>query len=443
MSVVARHQVPQFHFPEPITTTTSNGARIFMVPMETAKTVSVAVFAQEGYSTEPASGLAALTASMLPRGTRYRNEFEFVSAIDRLGATLQPINASRKLGVTIVGLPEHTEQHIGLLAECILEPAFDPTEFDKARTQLLASFPLFLAQSSYRARRIFSKLRYPNHPFSRPTNGTPASVAAIDCEQIRQWYSTILQSSKWHILMIGAFDAQTVGLLLERSFAPLGFSQIQPIPAPADPPPAIGVGQGIMTDQVELRLGVPALPYTSSDYAATLLVSTAFAGHFRSRINLLVREHEGLTYGAYGGLTASKQTGTFVLSTSTTPENFPRMIELLREQWQKLATEPFRDDELLAARQYLYSTFWQSIETPDGIASIAIELALNELPNDYYGQLLARLDQLTPSQLLPVQQSIFSPSRLLIAAVGERQPLEMMLSPYGTPQHVLLEEEQQ
>jgi len=443
MTTGPRRQVPQFRFPEPIITTTTSGARILMVPMESATTVSLAVFAREGYSTEPIGGLASITASLLVKGTQHHSEEEFARTVDRLGASVHTLSSSKQLGVSIVGLPEHTRQLIALVAECILEPAFDSTELEKTKTKVLASFPLMLSQSSYRARRIFSILRFPEHPLSRPSNGTPSSVASIEREHIEQWYHQILRSSCWHVLMIGAFDPEDVRAQLVQSFAPLGDhmpSQLPPIP---DPPPAIGVGQGLMTDQVELRLGMPAVPYISSDYPAAVLVSTAFAGHFRSRINLLVREHEGLTYGAYGGMSAGKHAGTFVLSTSTTPANLSRMMDLLLHAWERLATEPFTDQELHAARQFLYGTFWQSIETPDSIASIAIELALNDLPSNFYEQLLARLEQLTPSELLPVQQTIFAPERLIVAAVGERDHLQQELARFGTPRHVVLAEEQQ
>jgi len=443
MTKVPRLEVPQFHFPEPISIATHNGAGILLVPMKTATTISLAVVAREGYSTEPIGGLAALTASLLVCGTRQRSEADFVRAIDRLGATIQPLMSAQKIGIEIVGLPEHLAELVALGAECILEPAFDPTEFEKAKTRLLSSFPLALSQSGYRAERIFSKLRFPNHPLSRPRNGTPTSVASIECDQVRQWYQAILREGKWHVLMIGAFDPATASELLVRSFATLGAgTRQQPTIAP-DPPSAVGIGQGLLTEQVELRLGVPTLPYTSDGYPAALLASTAFAGHFRSRINLLVREQQGLTYGAFGNLTAGKHTGTFILSTSTTPANLPLMMTLLLEQWQRLATEPFTEDEIHAARQFLYSSFWRSIETPDAIGSIAITLALDDLPPDYYTRLLTTLERLEPSHLLSVQEQVFAPARLLIAAVGSLEHLQEVMARYGTPQHVLLEEEQQ
>jgi predicted Zn-dependent peptidase len=198
-----------------------------------------------------------------------------------------------------------------------------------------------------------------------------------------------------------------------------------------------------MTDQVELRLGHPAPSLTSDDYAATILIATAFAGHFRSRINMLVREQEGLTYGAYGGVTAGKDHGTFILSTSTTPENLPRMLSLLYAEWDRLVQEPLREDELHQARQSLYNNFWRSIETPDGTAAIALDLAINDLPADYYTRLLAEIDQLDPAALLAVQQRVFDPSRMLTAAVGELDVIARALAPYGSPHHIVLEEEQQ
>ncbi|MCX7930645.1 MAG: insulinase family protein [Chlorobi bacterium] len=441
---VPRLEAPNFYFPEAISAHTPAGARILLVPMATAMTVSIGVFVREGTATEPISGMSSVVAAMLPRGTQKRTHREFTSAIDRLGATVQTNAARRSIGITITGLPDHWIQLIELAAECITAPAFAADEFDKVRQQTLASFPLLLADSSYRARRIFHKLRYPNHPASRPLNGTPASIASLQRDDVAAWYNQLIRSSAWTILMIGNFDADAVRQLVASHFSQLGSTaEQQQLPQPPEPPSAIGIGQSILTEQVELRLGHSAVGYTSADYPAALLVATAFAGHFRSRVNMILRERQGLTYGAFGVLSASKRAGTFAVSTSTTPDNVSRAIELLRTEWQRLASAPLTNDEIHQARQYLFGSFWRSVETPDAIAAMAIDLALNDLPTNFYNQLLTTIDALDASALASIQQRVFDPARLIIAAVGDLERLFSDLSPLGKPEHVLLEEEQQ
>lgn len=443
VSKAFRLEIPSFRFPEPIVTATSRGARIVLVPMPTATTVSIGVFVREGTATEPVSGMTTLAAAMLTRGTSRRSEAELATAIDVLGASQQTSTSLTNFGMGIVGLPDHVERLIELLAECILEPAFDADEFERVRQQKLSSFPLVLADSSYRARRIFQKLRYGDHPASRPPNGTPTIIAAIELDALRSWYERLLDSSGWLILMIGRFDAERICAAVQQRFERLGRETKEAIPPPPEPPPAIGIGRGLFTEQVELRVGHSAVPYTSDDYAAALLISTAFAGHFRSRINFVLREREGLTYGAFGGLTATKRSGTFAIATSTTPDNVPRAMELLRSEWHRLASEPLTEDELHQARQYLFGSFWRSVETPDAIAAMAIELVLHDLPSDFYDRLLARIGTLATTDLLPVQQRVFDPRRLIVAAVGDVERLRGDLVPLGELREVFLEEEQQ
>ncbi|MCS6999649.1 MAG: pitrilysin family protein [Bacteroidota bacterium] len=443
MQAVPRLDAPSYRFPEPTVTTTSRGARILLLPMPTATTVTIGAMVTEGSATEPELGMAHVVAALLSRGTRRRSEAEFVAAIDRLGASYNATATRRSISACIVGLPEHLPQLVELLAESILEPAFDEAELEKVRTFTLASFPVLLADASYRARRIFQKLRYPGHPYGRPPQGTPATVARISATAIRQWYDHLRTRCGWRIIVIGAFTPDKITAQLEQQFGALCDAPRTTLPPPSEPSPAIGIGQSVLTEQVELRLGHGTVPYTSPDYAATLLIATAFAGHFRSRVNLLLREQEGLTYGAYGMLMASKSSGTFSVATSTTPPNVSRAMDLLLEQWRRLAIEPFSEEELHHARQYLFGNFWRSVETPDAVASIAIELALNDLPPDFYTHLFRTMATLTPDDLLPVQQRVFDPAQLLVAAVGDQDMLAHTLAAYGTPVPVLLEEEQQ
>lgn len=438
-----QREILSFRFPEPIQRVTARGSRIFVLPMQQATTISIGAYALIDPAAVPIAGLAHLTATMLSRGTRHRSERQFATRVDVLGASFQAGSTHRSIGAEITGLPETADELIALLAESLSEPRFDPAEFEKAKQQHLASFPIRLADSAYRVRRIFQKLRFPGHSYSASLYGWPSSVAQITIEDVRQWYQALVEGQPWRILATGALDPVRGTAALEQSFAAIGGSGDATISPPPSPPAAIGIGQGVMTDQVELRLGHPAPSLTSDDYAATILIATAFAGHFRSRINMLVREQEGLTYGAYGGVTAGKDHGTFILSTSTTPENLPRMLSLLYAEWDRLVQEPLREDELHQARQSLYNNFWRSIETPDGTAAIALDLAINDLPADYYTRLLAEIDQLDPAALLAVQQRVFDPSRMLTAAVGELDVIARALAPYGSPHHIVLEEEQQ
>lgn len=443
MTTSHRIEIPSFQFPAPLRTWISRGVELLALPMKEATTVSISAHARRGKASEPIAGLATLTADMLTRGTRHRSEAAFAHAVDILGATHRASASMRTIGASIIGLPEHVTELIALLAESLLEPAFTDDEFKKVKLQTLSAFPLLLASSSYRAERLFRKLRFPNHPLSNPPQGTPSSIATIKCEDIRSWYHTI-GNSQWRVIVVGAFDPDDVLPQLERYFSQLGATECDDdLPPFPSPPHSIGIGESLLREQVELRLGHEAPPYTNDQYAAAWLIATAFAGHFRSRVNMLLRENEGMTYGALGSIRAGKQAGTFSVATSTTPNNLARTINLLIAEWKRLAAEPFSDEEVYAARQYLYGTFWRSIETPDAIAAIALELALNDLPSDFYTALLARIERLTPIELLPVQQQFFDPSRLLIAAVGDTTHLEKVLSAHGTPQTIVLEEEQQ
>jgi len=443
MVLTHRVELPPFYISEPVQRTIGCGTRLYLVPVEHATTITISAHARTSTSSWPTSGLAHLTAAMLARGTQRHTEQEFATRVDILGASFQTGSTHESIGASITGLPETSDELLTLLAESILEPRFDSTEFEKAKTRHLASFPLLLADSSYRARRIFQKLRFPGHPYNLPTHGWPSCISSITVEDVRNSYDTILHTHPWHVVAIGALDAERVVSIVEERFSNLGSFLEVTTPCVPEPSPAIGIGQGIKTEQVELRLGHTAPPLGSDDYPAALLIATAFAGHFRSRINLLVREHEGMTYGAYGGLTGGKHHGTFVLSTSTTPGNLPRMLSLLHTEWDRLAHQPLSKDELHQARQSIYSTLWRSIETPDGLAALTLELVANDLPADYYSRLLSRIDQLTPEGVFPVQQHVFNPSHLLIAAVGGLEDVAKALEPYGSPQHIMLEEEQQ
>jgi len=77
-----------------------------------------------------------------------------------------------------------------------------------------------------------------------------------------------------------------------------------------------------------------------------------FAGNFNSRVNQLLREKKGYTYGASCDFSGNRDTGDFVCSSDVRADATADAIQLLLQQMQGYHSGP--DDKELA---YLKSAF--------------------------------------------------------------------------------------
>ena len=105
-------------------------------------------------------GLANLTAMLLRRGSRRHSFMEINELLDSVGASLN--TAADELYAYFNGhaLSQDLSLLLDLLAEICLQPAFDESEFEKIRGQILTSLSIYQNDTGYRASRAFDEALY-------------------------------------------------------------------------------------------------------------------------------------------------------------------------------------------------------------------------------------------------------------------------------------------
>src|SRR5262249_46314598 len=156
--------------------------------------------------------------------------------------------------------------------------------------------------------------------------------------------------------------------------------------------------------QSELRIGHVALPRKSPDYHAALVANMVLGGQFVSRINMNLREDKGYTYGARTAFEFRRAPGPFVVHASV--QSNPPLArhagaqsaapaDALREAIGEIRAirgeRPITRVELEVGRASLTRGYPRSFETADQIARGAAQLALYELPDDYFSTFIPKV----------------------------------------------------
>ena len=132
-----------------------------------------------------------------------------------------------------------------------------------------------------------------------------------------------------------------------------------------------------------------------------------------SRLNLALRERNGLVYTVESNSVAYTDTGFWSVYYGCDAKDRARCRRLVLRELDKLTQNPMSQRTLDAARRQLKGQIGISY---DNFENVAIGMAKRFL---HYGktltkeQLFERLDALTPDDLLQTAQHVFSPDRLL------------------------------
>jgi zinc protease len=134
-----------------------------------------------------------------------------------------------------------------------------------------------------------------------------------------------------------------------------------------------------------------------------------------------LREHKGFTYGARSWFEFRLGPGPFQMSASVQTEV---SADAIREAHAEVRTmhgeRPVTREELDVARASLTRGYPRNFETADQVARSVAQLALYELPDDYFAVFVPRIAALELDAVRAAAERHLDANRLLTVIVGDR-----------------------
>jgi predicted Zn-dependent peptidase len=144
-------------------------------------------------------------------------------------------------------------------------------------------------------------------------------------------------------------------------------------------------------------------------------------GQFVSRINLNLREDKGYTYGVRTAFEFRRAPGPFVLHASVQSDaTADALKESLAEIRAIRGDRPITRQELELGRASLTRGYPRNFETADQIARAAAQLALYDLPDDYFTTFVPKVLALTEDAVPADAAKHSEADRLRGVVVGAR-----------------------
>jgi hypothetical protein len=97
----------------------------------------------------------------------------------------------------------------------------------------------------------------------------------------------------------------------------------------------------------------------------------------------------------------------------------------------RIIDEPVTDKELASAKAYITGSFARSMESPQTIASFALNVKRYNLPEDYYANYLKRLDAVTLDDVQAMAKKYIRPDNAHIIVVGKGTEVAHTLTQFG------------
>ena len=430
---------PTFFFPDIRRRVLANGLRVCTVEHRDVPVLNTLLLLPAGAADDPADrpGLAAITGDLLDEGTGSLNALEFHEALGRLGATIDTEVGSDATLLGITTLERFSERGLDLLADLVTRPRLDAREFERVRELRLNRLRQLRDVPSAVAERVFVQRLYGEHPYGHLSIGTEDSLAALTVDDVIRFHDTRYDPGFATLIVVGDGTHDRLADLADRAFgqweaAPHRRRAERSDLAPPLPDDRLLLVHRPGAAQSELRIGHVSVTRSTPDYHALLTLNMIVGGQFVSRINMNLREKKGYTYGARTSFDVRRGPGPFVLQAGVQSEATTDAIrEAIGELRAIREDRPVSHEELLLGRAALTRGYPRNFETGEQIARAAAQLALYELPDDYFSRFVPTVLGLTEQDVTRAGVTHIHPDRLLTVVVGDRDKIGPTLESLG------------
>jgi zinc protease len=264
-------------------------------------------------------------------------------------------------------------------------------------SQILAALRRETTDPGSIAGRTWWNTAFAGHPYARPNNGTLTSVPTITGQDQKDYARRVFTRAHLKVAAVGDIDAAGLGKVLDRVFGALPASgELRSVPNAAPREVGRRIVSQLNVPQAVIRLGGTGIPRKDPDFMAAYLVNHILGGgSFTSRLYDEVREKRGLAYGVYSYLLNLRHTSMFMASTQTSADQTREALELIELEIRRMVDEGPTEAELAKAKAYLKGAYALNFDTSTKIASMLLQIQLDDLGIDYINRRSAIIDAVT------------------------------------------------
>lgn len=418
-------------FPTPERGTLSNGLTVLRCHRPGQQVVAVEVNLPAPLDAEPEGldGVATLMARAFNEGTDKHDAEEFAAELERCGATLDSSADHPGVRVSLEVPASRLPKALGLLADALRAPAFPDGEIERLVANRLDEIQHELANPARRAAKELSRELFPAESrMSRPRQGTEETVPRIDAAAVRAFYEAHVRPATATAVIVGDLEGVDLDTALADTLGAWTGSQAEQRPVPA----ITGDDRGrvVIVDrpgavQTQLLIGRLGPDRHDSVWPAQLLGVYCLGGTLTSRLDRVLREEKGYTYGvrAFGQVLRSSPDGRgaalLAISGSVATDVTGPALADLWTVLRTLAAEGLTDEERDVAVRNLVGVAPLRFETAAAVASTLADQVEQHLPDDFQGRLYARLAETGTVEATAAAVNAFPADRLVTVLVGD------------------------
>ncbi|MFV0407978.1 MAG: M16 family metallopeptidase [Propioniciclava sp.] len=418
----------------PDTRVLDNGLTVHSYHRPGQHVVAASLLVPVPLSAEPPEheGVAALTAATLTEGTSTHPGIAFAQAVESSGAVLDAGIGYSHIEASLDVPRSRLHRAAPLFAEAIDTPQLADADVDRQRRIHQAHLEQALARGADRAQQALRhQLFDPSCREQRLAGGEVSTLTTVTGAQVRQYHRQHFGPDQGTLVVAGdTTEAGLESLLESFNSWTNGEQRVSTWQDPDPQPPSALIVDRPGSVQADLRWAWFTLDRQDPRWPAFQLGAHCLGGGFLSRMNRVLREERGYTYGVHLAQAPMRRGGFSYVHGSFRTDVVGPTLHLLPSLVDVKST-PLTDLEIAQARDYLLGVTPMKYATASGLCASVITLLAAGLDTDFINQQRHLWKDVTAAEATDAVASLLDPAAGTLVIVGDAAELEPQVTAAG------------
>ncbi|MDD2524696.1 MAG: pitrilysin family protein [Bacteroidales bacterium] len=393
--------------------TLSNGLRIIHLP--SFSSVSYCGFAVHAGTRDEASdeqGMAHFIEHMLFKGTSKRKAWHILNRMELVGGELNAYTTKEETFVYSVFLAQDFQRAVELMSDLIFHSIFPEKAIERERDVILDEINSYKDSPSELIYDEFENMVFAGHPIGKNILGTPESLQSFDADKCLSFMNRLYLPSNIVFFSSGSTPFDKVLRYAEKYMSDTSRGGVQ-LPR-LSPVPVAPSMQVIHHDTYQTHVMIGSIAYNLYDNRRDSLffLNNILGGPgMNNRLNVSLREKNGLVYDIESNVVNYTDTGLFTVNFGCDPKNEERCTSLMLQELKKLRENKLTHSQMEKARKQLTGQVAIAAENREGSILNVAKSYLHFNKYEEESELFKRINAITSEDLLVTAHEIFDESK--------------------------------
>ena len=412
------------------TYTLDNGLRIIHLPSD-SKVVYCGYQINAGTRNEEPGeeGLAHFCEHVTFKGTERRKAWHILNCLESVGGDLNAYTNKEGTVYYSAILKEHIARAVDLLTDIVFHSVYPQAEIDKEVEVICDEIESYNDSPAELIYDEFENIIFKGSPLGHNILGTAEQVRSFKTEDALRFTRKLYRPDNAIFFAYGDIDFKKLVRLLKKSF----LSEERRVKSEKFNSPEAQAqfniqhstfntqhsfeGQTIVmqknTHQAHVMIGTRAYDVNDSRRMPLYLVNNMLGGPgMNAKLNLALREHNGLVYTVESTMVAYGDTGVWSIYFGCDEHDVKRCLRLVRKELDKFMQKPLSDAQLKAAKKQIKGQVGVACDNRENFALDFGKSFLHYGWEKNVDRLYEQVDEITAEQIQAVAQELFDKDRL-------------------------------